>query len=151
MFPKKYFVSWFSVIESEVIVCVTRDVCDDALTVRGRRSRVFHQDGNREMTGIALCLRESDLAARVGPDAFLVLLPATSHGGARLAAERFLAGLRQHRVQLDEQSVGVTATGAVVTFPDDGDTAEELTVLANRLVTEAARVFHIYNSISVSE
>jgi diguanylate cyclase (GGDEF)-like protein len=94
---------------------------------------------DREMTGIALCLRESDLAARVGPDAFLVLLPATSHEGARLAAERFLGGLRQHRVQLDEQSVGVTATGAVVTFPDDGDTAEELTVLANRLVAEAAR------------
>ena len=94
----------------------------------------------REMTGIALCLRESDLAARFGPDAFLVLLPATSHEGARLAAERFLAGLRQHRVELeDEQSVGVTATGAVVTFPDDGDTAEDLSVLANRLLVEAAR------------
>ncbi len=91
------------------------------------------------MTGVALCFRESDLAARFGSDAFLVLLPATSHEGARLAAERFLAGLRQHRVQLDEQSVGVTATGAVVTFPDDGDTAEELTVLVNRLVNEAAR------------
>ncbi len=35
--------------------------------------------------------------------------------------------------------MGVTATGAVVTFPDDGDTAEELTVLAKRLVAEAAR------------
>jgi diguanylate cyclase (GGDEF)-like protein len=93
----------------------------------------------REMTGIAVCLRESDLAARFGPDAFLVLLPATAHEGARLAAERFLAGLRQHRVELDEQSVEITATGAVVTFPDDGDTAEELTVLASRLLEEAAR------------
>jgi diguanylate cyclase (GGDEF)-like protein len=97
---------------------------------------------SREMTGIALCFRESDLAARVGADEFLVLLPATPRAGASQAAERFLAGLRQHRVVFRDggpESVGITATAAVVTFPEDGDSAEGLTHLASELVTEAAR------------
>jgi diguanylate cyclase (GGDEF)-like protein len=97
---------------------------------------------SREMTGIALCFRESDLAARVGADEFLVLLPATARAGAAQAAERFLGGLRQHRVVYREggpESVGLTATAAVVSFPEDGDSAEGLTSLANRLVAEAAR------------
>jgi len=90
---------------------------------------------SREMTGIALCFRESDLAARVGADEFLVLLPATPRAGASQAAERFLAGLRQHRVVYLEggpESARLTATAAVVSFPEDGDTAEGLTTLANR-------------------
>ncbi len=97
---------------------------------------------SREMTGIALCFRESDLAARVGADEFLVLLPATPRAGASHAAERFLAGLRQHRVVYREggpESARLTATASVVSFPEDGDSAEGLTSLAHRLVAEAAR------------
>jgi diguanylate cyclase (GGDEF)-like protein len=97
---------------------------------------------SREMTGIALCFRESDLAARVGADEFLVLLPATPRLGASQAAERFLAGLRQYRVVYRDggpESAAITATAAVVTFPEDGESAEALSGLANRLIAEAAR------------
>jgi diguanylate cyclase (GGDEF)-like protein len=103
---------------------------------------VGYPSTSREMTGIALCFRESDLAARIGADEFLVLLPATPRTGASQAAERFLAGLRQHRVVFREggpESVGVTATAAVVSFPEDGDSAEGLTTLASRLVADAAK------------
>lgn len=94
---------------------------------------------SRDLTGMALCFRESDLAARFGADSFAVLLPATPRSGARQAAERFLAGLRQHRVQLEADSVAVTATAAVATFPDDVDSVDQLTMLADRLVADAAR------------
>jgi diguanylate cyclase (GGDEF)-like protein len=103
---------------------------------------VGYPSTSREMTGIALCFRESDLAARIGADEFLVLLPATPRAGASLAADRFLAGLRQHRVVYRDggpESVGLTATAAVVSFPEDGDSAEGLTNLAGDLVSDAAR------------
>ena len=97
--------------------------------------------GGREM---ALCFRESDLAARWGADSFLVLLPATPQSGAALAGERFLSGLRQRRADVGgpSQSGGsaeVTASAAVVTFPDDGLDEPALLALAERLVTDAAR------------
>jgi diguanylate cyclase (GGDEF)-like protein len=95
-----------------------------------------------EAAGLELCFRASDLAARCGPDSFLVLLPATARDGAQNAAERFLDGLRQYPFSAaadSPQTARVTATAAVVTFPEDGDSASGLITLAESLAADAAQ------------
>ncbi|MHB1845448.1 MAG: GGDEF domain-containing protein [Deltaproteobacteria bacterium] len=96
----------------------------------------------RDSNGLALCFRETDLATRFGPDSFLVVLPATSQEGAFQAAERFLAGLRQHRFSASSGGAPVasaTASAAVVTFPDDASSVEGLLERAELLVAAAAQ------------
>jgi len=97
---------------------------------------------SEDAAGLELCFRASDLAARCGPDSFLVLLPATTREGAQNAAERFLDGLRQYPFSpaVDSpQTARVTATAAVVTYPEDGDSAPALIALAESLASAAAQ------------
>ncbi len=115
--------------------------CGDQVLKHIARLLVGYPNASREISGLALCFRETDIAARYGADAFLVLLPATPQAGAHHAAERFLAGLRQNRFTASAggpQIASVTATASVVTFPDDGVSAEALLAMAETLVGSAA-------------
>ncbi|HUB08491.1 MAG TPA: GGDEF domain-containing protein [Myxococcales bacterium] len=115
--------------------------CGDRVLKQIAKLLVGYPNASRELAGLALCFRETDVAARWGADSFLVLLPATPQAGAHHAAERFLAGLRTSRFTATAggpQIASVTATAAVVTFPDDGTTAELLVEMAESLVASAA-------------
>jgi diguanylate cyclase (GGDEF)-like protein len=86
-----------------------------------------HLEGDRILVKTAAILRESvreiDIAARYGGEEFALVLPETPRLGAQKVAERIRARLEEH---FRRRRGLVTMSGGVATFPDDGNTAEEL-------------------------
>ena len=116
--------------------------CGDRVLREIARFLVGFPNAGREISGMTLCFRETDVASRHGLDSFLIILPATPQPGAYHAAERFLAGLRNHRFTASAggpELASLTGTAAVVTYPDDGGSAEALTSIAEALVAAASQ------------
>jgi len=85
---------------------------------------------------LKLTLRESDVLARVGGDAFGAILPETDAGPAARAAERVRRALEEHRFA----RVGhLSASAGVVSSPRDGLEPLELLELADRTLNVAKR------------
>ncbi len=72
-------------------------------------------------------VREIDIVSRYGGDEFTIILPQTGAAGAGIIAERIRASIEE-RAFLAEQglSVRLTASFGVATFPDTGQTREDL-------------------------
>src|SRR5262249_25075534 len=72
-------------------------------------------------------LRETDIVSRYGGDEFTVVLPQTNAEGARIIAERVREALAEH-VFLEAMglAVRVTASIGVASFPDHGESGEDL-------------------------
>jgi diguanylate cyclase (GGDEF)-like protein/PAS domain S-box-containing protein len=89
-----------------------------------------HATGDRLLQSIAArlraCVRSSDTVSRQGGDEFAILLSEVAHAhDAAVAAEKMLAALSEpHRIE--ELELYVSASIGIVTYPDDGDTAETL-------------------------
>ncbi|MEW9625306.1 diguanylate cyclase domain-containing protein [Rhodanobacter geophilus] len=78
------------------------------------------------------CLREHDLAGRIGGDEFVVLLDALAAPGLGVdIAERIRAALGPV-FHLRDHQVGISASIGVATFPADGDDGEQLARAADR-------------------
>ena len=111
----------------------------------GRRLAVVHLDvdgfkfvndnwghgvGDRLLQSLALRLtrgvREVDTIARIGGDEFLILVPDFKQAGdmSRLALK--LVTLMARPVELEDRTLQITASVGVATFPDDGQSADEL-------------------------
>ncbi len=73
-------------------------------------------------------IRDIDLAARPGEDEFALLLPETERNGAFLVAERFRREFESHfsRREAGGRPAGLTVSGGVAAYPDDGTDAETL-------------------------
>jgi diguanylate cyclase (GGDEF)-like protein/PAS domain S-box-containing protein len=72
------------------------------------------------------CVRKSDTVVRLGGDEFVILLPAITHvPEAVVVAAKILAELRRPLVA-GEQTIALTASIGVSTYPDSGDKAETL-------------------------
>jgi diguanylate cyclase (GGDEF)-like protein len=90
-----------------------------------------HLAGSRTLTEVGKVIRsivrETDIVSRYGGDEFTVVLPQTGAEGARIIAERVREALAEH-VFLDAMglSVRVTASIGIASFPDHGDTREDL-------------------------
>jgi diguanylate cyclase (GGDEF)-like protein len=69
--------------------------------------------------------RTTDTVARIGGDEFAVLLPAQGREGAALLARQLLAAL-DAPVTIEGQTVDVSGSIGIATFPDDGGTPTEL-------------------------
>ena len=73
------------------------------------------------------CLRESDTAARIGGDEFVVLLPDLQADDDALAvAEKIRLALAQPFVTQDKVGLGVSSSIGVALYPDDGQTEQDL-------------------------
>ena len=72
---------------------------------------------------LKLTLRESDVLARLGGDAFAVVLPETDAAPARRAAERVCKALEEHRFPRVRR---ISASAGVAASPGDGVEAVEL-------------------------
>ena len=81
---------------------------------------------------IARSIRTVDTAARYGGDEFVVLLPETQRAGAMVVAEKIRAGAEDLGLGLDRDVLPTSVSIGLVHHPDDGATADELLVAADR-------------------
>jgi diguanylate cyclase (GGDEF)-like protein len=101
-----------------------------------------HETGDLVLAGLAEVLsgatRTVDLAARLGGEEFAVLLPNTDAEGARGVAERVQRDLADLSVEVPGDSVTVTASFGISSFPE-GAALAELINDADRCLYEAKR------------
>jgi diguanylate cyclase (GGDEF)-like protein len=103
-----------------------------------------HYEGDVVLRGVAQSIRSSlrtiDVAARYGGDEFVALLPETDPTGAYVAAEK----IRQVVSGLSYEDAGRQITTSlsigVVSFPDDGETADELMIAADEAMYLSKRL-----------
>jgi diguanylate cyclase (GGDEF)-like protein len=89
-----------------------------------------HPIGDELLTQVADRLtrelrRTTDTVARIGGDEFAVLLPATGHEGSAVIARQILAAL-DAPVTIEGQTVDVSGSIGIATFPEDGSNPTEL-------------------------
>jgi diguanylate cyclase (GGDEF)-like protein len=84
-------------------------------------------------------IRDIDLAARPGEDELAVVLPQTDRNGAFLVAERFRREIETHfnRREAGGSPAGLTVSGGVAAYPDDGPDAEMLIARAAQALYQA--------------
>ena len=89
-----------------------------------------HADGDRVLRSIAFelerSLRKTDYVARFGGEEFLVVLPETSLSMAIELGERLLHLISNHQAKLGDESVTLTISIGVASFPDTASTWSEL-------------------------
>lgn len=82
-----------------------------------------HAAGDRVLRELAALLkrelRTMDFIARIGGEEFVIVLPETGGTGARLFADRVLRRVGQHDFGDPGQTIHVTASAGLATFPDD--------------------------------
>jgi diguanylate cyclase (GGDEF)-like protein len=89
---------------------------------------------------IRLCLRSVDTAARYGGDEFVALLPETDPTGAYVVAEKIRQGVSEMLIEAGGQSIPTTLSIGVVSYPDDGQTADELMIAADEAMYSSKRL-----------
>ena len=95
-----------------------------------------HKSGDQLLVDVSNILRdnlrESDVLARWGGDEFVVLLPLTQGAAfAKQVAEKLMNALRQG-LEKKQTDAYVTLSIGIAVYPDDGSTAEELLVQADK-------------------
>jgi diguanylate cyclase (GGDEF)-like protein len=97
--------------------------------------RVLHAVGQVVNDGV----RRIDTAARYGGDEFVVLLPETDPTGAFVLAEKIRIGVIDLDLELPDDAARPSMSVGVVSYPDDGQTADELMISADRAMYTSKR------------
>ncbi len=105
----------------------------DELKAINDRAGHFHGDRVLRAVGqvVAAGVRRIDTAARYGGDEFVVLLPETDPTGAFVLAEKIRIGVQDLTLELPAEAPRPSLSVGVVSFPDDGTTADELMISAD--------------------
>lgn len=103
-----------------------------------------HQAGDLALRSISALLKQEfralDLVARYGGEEFIVILPETISTRAYSVAERIRQLISSHALVINEkQTINVTLSGGVATFPTDGNTQEALVYAADQALYTAKR------------
>ena len=105
--------------------------------------RLGHFHGDRVLAAVGQVVsdgvRRIDTAARYGGDEFVVLLPETDPTGAFVLAEKIRIGVNDLDLNLPEEAVRPSLSVGVVSYPDDGQTADELMISADRAMYTSKR------------
>ena len=105
--------------------------------------RLGHFHGDRVLAAVGQVVsdgvRRIDTAARYGGDEFVVLLPETDPTGAFVLAEKIRIGVNDLELNLPEEAVRPSLSVGVVSYPDDGQTADELMISADRAMYTSKR------------
>lgn len=120
-----------------------------------------HQVGDEALRIIAALLkqefRDLDRVARYGGEEFVVILPETSSSIAYAVAERIRQVIAAYPLPIDnkEQTINVTVSGGLATFPKDGESEEALIHNADQALYAAKRSSRnkiiIYSSLSIEK
>lgn len=79
------------------------------------------------------CVREIDVVVRYGGDEFVIILSETDLAGAKVVAERIRQRMAEHQfMPRNDLILKITCCVGIATFPDDGQTKEELIHLADK-------------------
>jgi diguanylate cyclase (GGDEF)-like protein len=137
LFNRSFF---FAAIEREIARCARsgRGFCllmMDLDELKAVNDKLGHFYGDRVLRGVgdvvSAGVRRIDTAARYGGDEFVVLLPETDPSGAFVLAEKIRLGVQDMAVDLPPTGPQPSLSVGVVTFPDDGRTADELMISAD--------------------
>ena len=137
LFNRTFF---FAALEREIARCARsgRGFCllmMDLDELKSINDRLGHFHGDRVLRGvgevITLGVRKIDTAARYGGDEFVVLLPETDPTGAFILAEKIRLGVGALPIELPGAGNRPSLSIGVVSFPDDGRSADELIISAD--------------------
>jgi diguanylate cyclase (GGDEF)-like protein len=84
-------------------------------------------------------IRKSDILARYGGDEFVMILPELDKNQSKALAEKLCAVIRDTKVpkKRTAKKVNLTVSLGIATFPDDGDTEDELLKKADEALYKA--------------
>jgi len=82
-------------------------------------------------------VREIDFVARFGGEEFCILLPETGKEGARAVAERARSALEGHTIKAYDESVRITISMGISSFPEDADKEKALIEKADSALYKA--------------
>ena len=113
----------------------------DELKAINDRLGHFHGDRVLRAVGeiVADGVRRIDTAARYGGDEFVVLLPETDPTGAYVVAEKIRLGVQDLELGFEDAAVRPSLSIGVVSYPDDGNTADELMISADGAMYRSKR------------
>ena len=137
LFNRSFF---FAALEREIArsarsgrgFCLLMMDLDELKTINDRLGH-FHGDRVLRSVGevVNAGVRKIDTAARYGGDEFVVLLPETDPTGAYVLAEKIRIGVQELSLDLPDDTVRPSLSVGVVSYPDDGSTADELMISAD--------------------
>jgi diguanylate cyclase (GGDEF)-like protein len=100
-----------------------------------------HERGDAVLRGVGSAIRRSiravDSAYRYGGDEFVVLLPETEYRGAYLVAEKVRIGVEELGLAAPAADLVNTISIGLVSYPEDGISADELLLAADRAMYHA--------------
>ena len=145
LFNRTFF---FAAIDREIARCARsgRGFCllmmdlDELKTINDRHGH-FH--GDRILRGVAEVIsqgvRRIDTAARYGGDEFVVVLPETDPTGAYVLAEKIRLGALELDMSLPASEIRTSLSIGVVSYPEDGLTADSLMIAADSAMYRSKR------------
>jgi diguanylate cyclase (GGDEF)-like protein len=106
--------------------------------------RYGHFHGDVVLRAVAQIIREGsrgvDMAARYGGDEFVALLPETESSGAYVVAEKIRQGVTELVIDAAGQQITTSLSIGVVSYPEDGETADELMIAADEAMYLSKRL-----------
>ncbi len=144
LFNRSFF---FAAVGREIARCARsgRGFCllmMDLDDLKAINDRLGHFQGDRILREVgevvAAGVRRIDTAARYGGDEFVVLLPETDPTGAFVLAEKIRIGVNELTLDLPDVTHPSISIG-VVSYPGDGETADELMISADNAMYTSKR------------
>jgi diguanylate cyclase (GGDEF)-like protein len=103
-----------------------------------------HYQGDVVLRSVAEIIKENlrgiDVAARYGGDEFVALLPETDPSGAYVVAEKIRQVACGLHVESGGHKIGVSLSIGIVSYPEDGRTADQLMIAADEAMYSAKRL-----------
>jgi diguanylate cyclase (GGDEF)-like protein len=112
--------------------------------LKGINDRFGHYEGDVILRGVAqlikAALRGIDIAARYGGDEFVAMLPETDQDGAYFVAEKIRQMAAELVVETGGHQISTSLSIGVVSYPEDGQTADELMIAADEAMYSSKRL-----------
>jgi diguanylate cyclase (GGDEF)-like protein len=106
--------------------------------------RYGHYEGDVILRGVAQLIRAAlrgiDIAARYGGDEFVAMLPETDQDGAYVVAEKIRQAASDLVIETNGHQISTSLSIGVVSYPEDGQTADELMIAADEAMYSSKRL-----------